>query len=166
MFNRAAMSVFSKHLHSYHASYVEYIEGVKTREKVPVSQEDGGEVVEDDPGSEEAEEAAEDGQQSVHPHSWLDFTDVTLADEDGQENRDPQNDFFPLSYFLLCFVKVPKFVFFDLATERANSYYVFFNVRKKEVLIYKFQTIVSVINPVSVLETSPVCLSDSLLVPW
>ena len=86
--------ICSKHLNSYHASYVEYIEGVKTREKVPVGQEDGGEVVENDPGSEEAEEAAEDGQHSVHPHSWLDWTDVTLADEDGPENRAPQNIFF------------------------------------------------------------------------
>ena len=46
---------------SYDTGRDEYEEGVEPCEDVPVLEEDGGEVVEDDPGAEDAEDATEDG---------------------------------------------------------------------------------------------------------
>ena len=41
---------------------------MEAREDVPVLEEDGGEVVEDDPGTGDAEDATEDGQEGVQRH--------------------------------------------------------------------------------------------------
>ena len=43
-------------------------EEVQTCEEVPVDGEDGGEVVEDDPGCDDAEDTAENGQECAHLH--------------------------------------------------------------------------------------------------
>ena len=43
-------------------------------EDVPVLEEDGGEVVEDDPGADDAEGTAEDGQEGVQRHLVLYWT--------------------------------------------------------------------------------------------
>ena len=55
----------------YQTGHDEYEEGVEPGEDVPVLQEDGREVVEDDPGAGDAEDAAEDGQEGVRRHGPL-----------------------------------------------------------------------------------------------
>ena len=56
------------HLNCQSTGPAEDEEGVKTCEDVPVDGEDGGEVVEDDPGGEDAKNTADDGQVCVHLH--------------------------------------------------------------------------------------------------
>ena len=52
----------------YQTGRDDYEERVELGEDVPVLEEDGGEVVEDDPGTGDAEDATEDGQEGVQRH--------------------------------------------------------------------------------------------------
>ena len=60
--------MYASYLGCYHAYQCEDENGVKTCEDVPVDQEDGGEIVEDDSCSEDTDETAEDCQETVQRH--------------------------------------------------------------------------------------------------